>query len=65
MTDAAQAYALAGEPDRALDLLDEYVADGKCFRRLLENVPDFESLREMPWFQAIMACSHQGGSRPD
>jgi tetratricopeptide (TPR) repeat protein len=52
---AACFYAKAGEPDRALTLLDQTVVGGRGSRRWLEQDPDLDVLRADPRFQAILA----------
>lgn len=51
---AACFHALAGEPDRALDLLDQFVTAGHGYPDWLEHDPDLETLRELPRFREIM-----------
>jgi TolB-like protein/TolA-binding protein len=52
---AACFYARAGEPDRALGLLEQTVAGGRGSRRWIEQDPDLDSLREDPRFAGILA----------
>jgi TolB-like protein/Tfp pilus assembly protein PilF len=52
---AACNYAKMGDADRALDLLDRAVSNGFGSRRWIERDPDFEALRQMPRFRAIVA----------
>jgi adenylate cyclase len=52
---AACFHALAGEPDRALDLLDRAIATGQGFRDWIEHDHDLASLRALPRFRQIMA----------
>jgi adenylate cyclase len=52
---AACFHALAGEPDRALDLLDRAIATGQGFRDWIEHDHDLASLHAMPRFQQILA----------
>lgn len=47
-------YALAGEADRALDLLDRAVRTGQGFREWIERDADYRSLQHLPRFQEIM-----------
>jgi adenylate cyclase len=56
---AACFHALAGEPDRALDLLDRAIATGQGFRDWIEHDHDLASLRGLPRFQQIMARFEQ------
>ncbi|HVR82226.1 MAG TPA: tetratricopeptide repeat protein [Luteimonas sp.] len=48
-------YARAGEPTRALDLLERAIATGQGFRDWIENDADLNSLRGLTRFQEIMA----------
>jgi adenylate cyclase len=52
---AACNYARMGDADRALDLLDRAVSNGFGSRQWIERDPDFEALRQMPRFRAIVA----------
>ena len=52
---AACFHALAGEPDRALDLLDRAIATGQGFRDWIEHDHDLTSLHGLPRFQQILA----------
>ena len=52
---AACSFAIAGKPDRALDVLDVAVGTGKGFRAWMEHDPDLDSLRDLPRFQQILA----------
>ena len=52
---AACFYALAGEPDRALDMLDRAIATGQGFRDWIEHDHDLASLHGLPRFQQILA----------
>lgn len=51
----ACAYVMAGEYDRALDVLDEHIRTSGVHRHWLENDSDWNSLRDHPRFQAILA----------
>jgi Flp pilus assembly protein TadD len=48
-------YAKAGEPDRALDLLERAIATGQGFRDWIEHDNDLRSLRGLPRFQAVLS----------
>ena len=48
-------YSLAGDPTRALDLLERAVATGQGFREWIEHDSDFNSVRALPRFQEILA----------
>lgn len=52
---AACVYAQAGEPERALDLLDRAVATGFGFRNWIEHDHDFDTVRELPRFREIVS----------
>jgi tetratricopeptide (TPR) repeat protein len=52
---AACNYALAGDRERALDMLDRAVADGRGFRVWIEHDPDLDSLRGSPRFELILS----------
>jgi hypothetical protein len=52
---AACFHALAGESTRALDLLERSISTGEGFRDWIENDADFDSLRDLPRFRALMA----------
>lgn len=52
---AACFHAQAGEPDRALDLLDQAVATGQGFRDWIEHDSDFDPVRNLPRFGGIVA----------
>lgn len=52
---AACYFALAGEHERALDLLETAVDKGQGFLEWFEQDADFAQLRPLPRFQAIMA----------
>ena len=65
---AACFHALAGEPERALDLLDRAIATGQGFRDWIEHDHDLASLHGLPRFRQIMArfgqteaAGHDGG----
>ena len=48
-------YAIAGEPDRAIETLEKTVAGGFGFADWIDNDADLDSVREDPRFQAIRA----------
>jgi ketosteroid isomerase-like protein len=50
----ACAYALAGDPDRALDNVERAIGAGVRRRQQFETDPDLASLRELPRFKALM-----------
>lgn len=52
---AACSFALVGDSDRALDLLDRAVGTGRGFRAWIEHDPDLDSLRDLPRFKEILA----------
>ena len=52
---AACFYAMAGETERALDLLDRAVITGHGFRDWIEHDTDLEKLRSLPRFDEIMS----------
>jgi adenylate cyclase len=52
---AACSYALVGDSQKSLDLLDRAVGTGKGFRAWMEHDPDLDSLRELPRFKEILA----------
>lgn len=52
---AACFHALAGEPSRALDLLERSISTGEGFRDWIENDADFDSLRDLPRFRELLA----------
>lgn len=52
---AACFYAMAGETDRALDLLDRAIATGHGFREWIEHDHDLNNLRGSPRFDEIMS----------
>jgi adenylate cyclase len=52
---AACSFANAGEPDRALEMLDRAVGTGRGFRAWIEHDPDLDSLRGLARFQQIVA----------
>ena len=52
---AACSFAIAGKPDRALELLDRAVGTGKGFRAWMEHDPDLDSVRDLPRFKEILA----------
>lgn len=47
-------YALAGEPTKALDLLERWVDIGEGLRDWIEQDADIASLRHLPRFRALM-----------
>jgi adenylate cyclase len=47
-------YALLGERDRALDLLETTMRHGFGHKEWMENDPDFASLRGEPRFKKLM-----------
>ena len=47
-------YALEGERDRAMDLLEKAVLPGMANRVWLEHDSDLDSLRELPRFKAFI-----------
>ncbi len=51
----ACAYAQAGEPDKAMGLLERAVLPGMANRIWLEHDSDLDSLRELPRFKAFVA----------
>ena len=51
----ACAYALGGEHERAMDLLERAVLPGMANRIWVEHDSDLDSLRELPRFKAFMA----------
>ena len=48
-------YAVAGDKERALDLLERAIATGGGFRDWLEHDSDLDDLRAMPRFREILA----------
>ena len=48
-------HALAGESDRALELLERAIRTGEGFRDWIEHDHDFSSLRTLPRYQALLA----------
>ncbi len=48
-------YALAGEQNRAMDILERAVLPGMAQRVWLEHDSDLDSLRELPRFKAFLA----------
>jgi adenylate cyclase len=52
---AACFHSLAGEPERALDLLERALAKGNGFPDWLRHDTDFDPLRAHPRFQALLA----------
>ena len=50
----ACSYALMGEPDQALALLESAVNHGFGHEDWMENDPDFASLRAHPRFKAML-----------
>ena len=59
---SACVHAVAGEADRAIQYLENAVDNGYGHWDWLENDPDFESLRDDPRFQALLARPREGGS---
>lgn len=59
----ARIAALLGEPDRAVDLLRDAIAQGFGSRLMIHGTPDFESLREYPPFEQLMAPEDAGTFR--
>ena len=53
-------YALSGQAERALDLLDAAVGSGWGSRDWLEHDPDLDSLRGDPRFAEIVARTKGG-----
>jgi adenylate cyclase len=47
-------YALTGDPDTAIDLLEQAAAKGARNKRVYENDKDFESIRDHPRFRALL-----------
>jgi adenylate cyclase len=58
----ACAYALLGEIDEALDLLEKAVRNGFGHKEWVENDPDFVSLREHPRFRALIQSFGAAGA---
>lgn len=52
---AACFHALAGEHERALDLLERAANTGEGFPDWIEQDSDFDSLRELPRYRALLA----------
>ena len=52
---AACGYAIAGNSQKALDLLDRAVGTGKGFRAWMEHDPDLDAIRELSRFKEILA----------
>ena len=50
----ACAHALAGQPDAALDSVEQAIAAGLKKRAQYESDPDLASLRELPRFKSLM-----------
>jgi adenylate cyclase len=50
----ACAHALAGDGERALDLLESDAASTAVYRNWLEHDSDWDSLREHPRFKAVL-----------
>jgi adenylate cyclase len=48
-------YAIAGDAERALDLLERAVAEGQGFLDWIEHDSDFAGIRHLPRFRAIVA----------
>ncbi|MDH5832499.1 TPR end-of-group domain-containing protein [Luteimonas kalidii] len=53
---AACFHAMAGEADRALDLLERAVATGQGFGDWIERDPELASVRGLPRYRRILAC---------
>jgi len=51
-------YTGLGEKEHAIDLLEQAVSIGWGDRAWMENDSDFESLRDEPRFQALLARIH-------
>jgi len=51
----ACSFALAGDSERALELLDRAVGTGRGFRAWIEQDPDLDSLRSLPRYKEILA----------
>lgn len=60
---AACFHALAGEPTKALDLLERWVDIGEGLRDWIEHDADIDSLRHLPRFRALMARLDPPSSR--
>ena len=60
--DKAVMHVLRGEDETALDSLDAFVAAGHV-SPWLEIYPAFDSLRELPRYQAIMSANDQNAAR--
>lgn len=52
---AACFHALAGEPERALDLLERSIGTGEGFPEWIAHDNDLDSLRDLPRYRALMA----------
>jgi TolB-like protein/Tfp pilus assembly protein PilF len=67
----ACAYAKTGDHDRALDLLERALTEGRGFRGWIENDSDLDALRNRPRFKAILdrlpasALVQRSGPSPD
>ena len=48
-------HALAGDASRALDLLERTISTGEGFPEWIEHDADFDSLRELPRYRALIA----------
>jgi len=62
---AACVYAQIGEFDRALDLLDLAVDTGQGFRDWIDHDHDFDPVRQLPRFKAIIARMGGAGDGND
>ena len=60
--DKAVMHVLRGEDETALDSLDAFVAAGHV-SPWLEIYPAFDSLRELPRYQAVVAANDQNAAR--
>jgi adenylate cyclase len=50
----ACSYAIAGDPERALDVLEEHIRTSGVHRHWLEHDSDWDAVRGTPRFQAIL-----------
>jgi DNA-binding transcriptional regulator YdaS (Cro superfamily) len=55
---------VAGNPERALDLLEEHARTGGVHADWLEQDVDWESVRDLPRFKAILEIARYGESKP-